>query len=61
MEAAIRFEAHEEVVSFDQEGKVIVNKDSQMSKKLMARRAIEAHLERKRLERDLDQYYFDEM
>lgn len=61
MEAAIRFEAHEEVVSFDQEGKVIVNKDSQMSKKLMARRAIEAHLERKRLERDLDQYYFDEL
>ena len=60
MEAAVKFEGHEEVVSFDQEGNVIVNKESQMSKKLMARRAIEAHLERKRLERDLEKYYFEE-
>tara|TARA_B100001109_G_scaffold104011_1_gene84862 strand:+ start:18471 stop:18899 length:429 start_codon:yes stop_codon:yes gene_type:complete len=61
MEAAVKFESHEEVVSFDQQGNVVVNKESQMSKKLMARRAIEAHLERKRLEKDLDDYYFDEM
>lgn len=59
MEAIAKFESHEEVVSFDQEGNVVVNKESQMSKKLMARRAIEAHLERKRLEKDLDDYYFD--
>ncbi|WP_420589042.1 PA3496 family putative envelope integrity protein [Bacterioplanoides sp.] len=61
MEAAIKFEGHEEVVSFDQNGNVVVNKESQMSKKLMARRAIEAHRERKRLESDLDDYYFEEM
>ncbi len=61
MEAAMKFEAHEEVVSFDQEGKVVVNKDSQMSKKLMARRAIEAHLERKRLERDLEDFFAEEI
>ncbi|PHS65043.1 MAG: hypothetical protein COB09_04525 [Thalassobium sp.] len=56
MEAAMKFEAHEEVVSFDRDGKVVVNKESQMSKKLMARRAIEAHLERKRLEHDLEDF-----
>ncbi len=61
MVAAIKHESHEEVVSFDQEGNVIVNKDSPMSKKLMARRAIEAHLERKRLEKDLESYYFGEV
>lgn len=61
MEAAVKFEAHEEVVSFDGKGNVVVNKESQMSKKLMARRAIEAHLERKRLERDLENYYFEEV
>jgi hypothetical protein len=59
MEAAIKLENHDEVVSFDQEGNVVVNKETQMSKKLMARRAIEAHLERKRLEKDLEAYYFD--
>ena len=59
MEAAIKINAHEEVVSFDQKGNVVVNKDSGISKKLVARRAVEAHLERKRLERDLDQYCFD--
>ncbi|MCT7359369.1 PA3496 family putative envelope integrity protein [Thalassolituus pacificus] len=52
----MKFEAHEEVVSFDRDGKVVVNKESQMSKKLMARRAIEAHLERKRLEHDLEDF-----
>ena len=51
--------ACEQVVSFDKEGNVVVNKESSASSKLMARRAIEAHLERKRLEKDLDQYYFE--
>lgn len=59
MEAALKFESHEEVVSFDQQGNVVVNKETHMSKKLMARRAIEAHRERKRLESDLE-YLFDE-
>ena len=59
MEAAIKYESHDEVVSFDQDGKVVVNKEAQMSKKLMARRAVEAHLERKRLEKDLEDYYLD--
>lgn len=59
MEAAVKIEAHEEVISFDQQGNVVVNKDSCMSKKLMARRAIEAHLERKRLEQNIEDYYFD--
>lgn len=59
MEAAIKLENHDEVVSFDKKGNVVVNKETQMSKKLMARRAIEAHLERKRLEKDLEAYYFD--
>ncbi len=49
----------EQVVSFDQEGNVIVNKESSASNKLMARRAIEAHLERKSLEKDLEEYYFE--
>ena len=59
MEAAIKYESHDEVVSFDQDGKVVVNKEAQMSRKLMARRAVEAHLERKRLEKDLEDYYLD--
>jgi len=49
----------EQVVSFDKQGNVVVNKESSASNKLMARRAIEAHLERKRLEKDLDEYYFE--
>lgn len=49
----------EQVVSFDKEGNVVVNKESSASNKLMARRAIEAHLERKTLEKDLDEYYFE--
>lgn len=61
MEAALKNAAHEEVVSFDQKGNVVVNKDCQMSKKLMARRAIEAHLERKSLEKNFDEHYFEDM
>lgn len=54
-------EAHQQVVSFDQKGNVVVNKEAQISKKLMARRAIEAHLERKELERDIERYYFEDV
>jgi hypothetical protein len=49
----------EQVVSFDKEGNVVVNKESSASNKLMARRAIEAHLERKTLEKDLNEFYFE--
>ena len=49
----------EQVVSFDKEGNVVVNKKSSASNKLMARRAIEAHLERKSLEKHLDEYSFE--
>lgn len=51
--------AHDEAVSIDQDGNVVVNKETSISKKLMARRAIEAHFERKQLERDLELYCFD--
>ena len=50
----------EEIVTFATNGNVVVNKETSASKKLMARRAIEAHLERKRLEKDLEAYYFEE-
>jgi hypothetical protein len=49
----------EQVVSFDKEGNVVVNKKSSASNKLMARRAIEAHLERKNLEKDLNEFHFE--
>ena len=48
-----------EAVSFDQNGNVVVNKETSMSKKLVARRAIEAHLEKNRLEQDLEAYSFE--
>ncbi|WP_369855961.1 PA3496 family putative envelope integrity protein [Candidatus Thalassolituus haligoni] len=57
MEAAIKFETHEQVVTFDPQGNVVVNKASKMPAKVVARRAIEAHRERKHLEQDLDRYY----
>lgn len=59
MSSALKFESCEEVVSFDQKGNLVVNKASCMSKKLMARRAIEAHQERKRMESDLEDYDFE--
>lgn len=59
MSASSKVSAHEEIVSIDQNGNVVVNKESSASKKLMARRAIEAHLESKQLERHLEEYYFD--
>ena len=63
MEATAKMEIGQpEAVMIDVEGNVVVNKDSQMSSKLVARRAIEAHLERKRMEKVLDSYYdFDDL
>lgn len=52
--------AHEEIVSFDKNGNLTINKEAQSSKKLLARRAIEAHLEKKRFEEDLD-YLLDDV
>ena len=51
--------SHAEAVSYDQDGNMVVNKDTSMPKKLVARRAIEAYLERKELEQDLEHYCFD--
>lgn len=51
--------SHVEAVSFDQEGNLVVNKDTTVSKKLIARRAIEAYLERKELEQELESYCFE--
>ena len=51
--------ANNKEVVHEEEGNVVVNKESSASNKLMARRAIEAHLERKTLEKDLDEYYFE--
>lgn len=50
-------QSYEETVSFDQQGNIVVNKESHASKKLVARRAIEA-LEEKRAMKELD-YDFD--
>lgn len=58
MEAAMKVNSHDETVSFDQEGNVVINKETSMSKKLMARRAIEAHLERKHIDKKFEDYYF---
>lgn len=59
MKISSKVTAHEEIVSIDQNGNVVVNKESSASKKLMARRAIEAHLESKQLEREIESHYFD--
>lgn len=50
-------QTYEETVSFDQKGNIVVNKDSHASKKLVARRAIEA-LEEQRALKEFD-YDFD--
>ncbi len=57
MEAAevIKDQASEELVNFDTKGNVVVSKKNEASAKLVARRAIEAHLERKRMQ--LDDYW----
>jgi hypothetical protein len=41
-----------ELVNFDTQGNVVVDKSSDASAKLVARRAIEAHLERKSMHLD---------
>lgn len=57
MEAAaiIKDQASEELVNFDTKGNIVVCKNSEASAKLVARRAIEAHLERKKMQ--LDDYW----
>ena len=59
MEAAeiVKDQASEELVNFDEQGNIIVCKDTEASAKLIARRAIEAHLERKKMQ--LDDYWDD--
>lgn len=49
--------SQEPSVSFDEEGNIIINKNTDISKKLMARRAIEAYEEKKRLEKELEDYF----
>ncbi len=56
---AVKTVDQEESVSIDQEGNLVVNKEANMSKKLIARRAVEAYLEKKQLEKDLESYYLD--
>ncbi|MEY8204321.1 MAG: hypothetical protein RPR40_04525 [Bermanella sp.] len=48
-----------ELVNFDTDGNVVVDKTSKASAKLVARRAIEAHLERKSLHLD-DEWNLDD-
>mgnify|MGYP003384520521 CR=1 FL=1 len=58
MEAAVvSTKSSSELVNFDTNGNVVVSKHSEKSAKLVARRAIEAHLERKKLQ--LDDYWDD--
>jgi hypothetical protein len=53
--AAVDKKSSEELVNFDTKGNIIVSKTSEASTKLIARRAIEAHLERKNMQ--LDDYW----
>lgn len=57
MEAAetIKDKASAELVNFDTKGNLVVCKKTEASAKLVARRAIEAHLERKQMQ--LDDYW----
>lgn len=55
-----RDENQAELVNIDTHGNVIVNKSSDANSKLVARRAIEAFLERKNLEQAINEYYWDE-
>ncbi len=52
------FKSHEEVVRFDHQGNMVINRNHQQPRKLVARRVIEAHRERRCLERELDEYDF---
>ena len=49
----------QDLVNFDGDGNVVVKKHSEASAKLIARRAIEAHLERKNLE--IDEYDWEDV
>jgi putative aminopeptidase FrvX len=58
MEAAVvDRKAKTELVNFDKKGNIVVNKRDEKSAKLVARRAIEAHLDRKKMQ--LDDYWDD--
>jgi len=59
MEAAeiVKDQASEELVNFDTQGNIVVCKETEANAKLVARRAIEAHLERKKMQ--LDDYWDD--
>ena len=59
MEAAeiIKDQTSEELVNFDTQGNIVVCKETEANAKLVARRAIEAHLERKKMQ--LDDYWDD--
>ena len=59
MASAVAHKTQAELVNFDTEGNVIVDKSSDASSKLVARRAIEAHLERKSMHLD-DEWDFDD-
>ncbi len=59
MASAVARKTQPELVNFDTEGNVIVDKSSDASSKLVARRAIEAHLERKSMHLD-DEWDFDD-
>lgn len=51
-------EGQDDLVGFDTNGNIVVGKHKEADSKLVARRAIEAHLERKRLQLD---DYWDEL
>lgn len=53
--AAMIAEPNQQLVNFDTDGNIVVSKDKEASSKLIARRAIEAHLERKNMQ--LDDYW----
>ena len=50
----------ESSITFNTEGEVVINEQTSASKKLTARRAIEAYKERKQLEQYLNDYYFSD-
>ncbi len=59
MATAVAQKTQTQLVNFDTEGNVVVNKTSDASSKLIARRAIEAHLERKSMHLD-DEWDLDD-
>jgi len=59
MATAVAQKTQSQLVNFDTEGNVVVDKTSDASAKLIARRAIEAHLERKSMHLD-DEWDLDD-